>query len=337
MTDDNDEVVLDEEEQQGGSTEGSSDGSDAQNNQEGLANGDHEDDDDEEGSAGSSDDGTTAAGDDGADDAEREAIRERRRLERQEKKQKAREREESLRRELRARDALLEEARARLDALERKNQGTEVAHVEAAMKQTSDAYNYFKGQIELATKEQNGAALAEATEKMIMARQKFNELNNLKNTLVQRQQQPSPLDPRTVSYANEWMSRNKWYDPRGNTPESRAVLDEDDRLAKEGWNPSTPEYWQELDSRLKNRLPRRPGPAYNGKQQEQQKPTTPNAPRGTVAGSGRESSGGSSKNSFKLSPERVAAIKEAGMWDDPTQRAEMIKEFQNYDAAQRRA
>lgn len=265
------------------------------------------------------------AEDTGEDDAEREAIRERRRNERHERKAKQREREDSLKRELASRDELLEQMRQRLDAVERKNQGTDVAQIDAAMKQTSDAYAYFKGQIDVATRSQDGAALADATEKMIIARQKYQQLESIKQRVAQAQNQPAPLDPRLKQNAEEWMAKNKWFDPRGNDTDSRIVSDEDDRLSREGWNPNTKEYWDELSSRLKKRLPHK----FSGG-------TISN--RSPISGSGRESSGSNgSRETVKISPDRVAAMREAGIWDDPKARADMIKQYAKYDAEQRRS
>ena len=271
---------------------------------------------------------TADAAETGEDDSEREAIRERRRQERHDKRAKQKEREESLRREISARDELLEQMRQRLDAVERKNQGTDVAQLDAAMKQTADAYQYFKQQIDVSTKSQDGAGLADATEKMIIARQKYQQLESIKQRVAQTQNQPAPLDPRLKQNAEDWMGKNRWFDPRGSDTDSRIVSDEDDRLSREGWNPNTREYWDELTSRLKKRLPHKFGGS-----------TVSNKDRSPISGSGRESGGGngSSRETVKISPDRVAAMKESGIWDDPKARADMIKEYQKYDAAQRRA
>jgi hypothetical protein len=40
-------------------------------------------------------------------------------------------------------------------------------------------------------------------------------------------------------------------------------------------------------------------------------------------------------NEFRLSPERVRAIKEAGRWDNPTEREKMIRKYAEYDRMNR--
>ena len=255
-------------------------------------------------------------------DEEREAIRERRRKERQHKKQAQREREDTLRRELAARDSIINEMKAKLDVIERRNTGSEMAQLENSKKQATQAYNFFKDQIRVGTEAGNGAAVADATEKMFQAQRRLDELNRFENAFKQRQQAPQALDPRLVNHAKDWMSKNRWYDPAGNDQDSRIALTLDQQLANEGWNPTTEEYWEELNNRVKKYLPHR---ASSGK-------ISSNKPRSVVAGSGREggSSAGSSQ-SYKLSGDRVQALKDAGIWDDPKQRAEAIKRFREYD------
>lgn len=260
---------------------------------------------------------------DGNTDAEREAIRERRREERKHRKQAAREREDSLRRELSARDTVINEMRAKLDALERRSTGGELAAIENAKKQVAQSYAFHKDQIRIATEAGNGAAVADATEKMLQAQRKFDELNNYERVHRQRAEAPQPLDARLVNHAKQWMETNKWYNPVGTDQESRIVAVIDQTLAQEGWNPTTPEYWQELTERVKKHLPHRAGRAT----------VATTKPRSVVTGSGRESGGTrqSSSNTYKLSADRVQALKDAGLWDDPKQRAEGIKRFREYD------
>lgn len=258
-----------------------------------------------------------------SDDEEREAIRERRRQERKNRKQAQRDREDTLRRELAARDSVINEMRVKLDAIERRNTGSEVAQLENAKKQTAQAYAYFKDQIRIATEAGNGAAVAEATEKMMQAQRKFEEIGRYEQAYRQRAEQPQPLDPRLINHAQKWMNENKWYDPTGKDMDSKIVATIDQTLAQEGWNPTTPEYWKELSERVKKHLPHR---LARGN-------VASTKPRSVVTGSGRESGGTQSQASgvYKLSSERVQALKDAGMWDDPKQRAEAVKRFREYD------
>ena len=254
-------------------------------------------------------------------DEDREAIRARRREERKQRKQAQREREDTLRRELAASKAVIDELRSKVEGIERRNTGSELAQLDNAKKQTAQEYAYFKDQIRVATESGNGALVADATEKMLQAQQKFNQLQAYEQSYRQRQATPQPLDPRLVDQAKNWMDNNKWYDPSGRDPDSRITLTLDQQLAEEGWDPTTREYWQELDSRVKKYLPHR---ANSGK-------ISGTKPRTTVSGSGKDSGARTSNQSYRLSAERVQALKDAGLWDDPKQRAEAVRRFREYD------
>lgn len=259
-------------------------------------------------------------------DPEREAIRERRRQERRERKQAAREREDTFRREIAARDSVIDEMRRRLEVVERSNSGAEMAQIQQAQRQAESAYAYHKDQIRIATESGNGAAVAEATENMLRAQQRINDIKRVEQALKQRQQQPTPLDPRVGEYARNWTEANKWFDPTGRDMDSKIAMQIDQQLASEGWVPNTKEYWDELSARVKKYLPHR---AERGT-------VTSTKPKSVVQGSGRDGRGAATvttaeKAGYRLSKERVSALKEAGLWDDPKKRAEAVKRFQEYD------
>ena len=282
----------------------------------------HEEDEREESSEESSEETSEESPD---DEDEREAIRERRRQERKHRKEAQREREDTLRRELASRDAIINELRSKVDVIERRNTGSELAQIEGGKKQAAQAYQFFKDQIRLAGEAGNHAAVADATEKMIQAQRRFDELNNVEKVFKQRQAAPQPLDPRLANHAQEWMSKNSWYDPAARDQDSEIAMKLDQRLAQEGWDPTTKEYWEELNSRIKKYLPHRfPGSKVSSTK-----------PKSVVTGGSRESSGPAQQATYKLSSERVKALKDAGIWDDPKQRAEAIKRFKDYDKQNR--
>ena len=253
-------------------------------------------------------------------DPEREAIRERRREEKRRKKENF----QNMKRELAARDKAIADMREELNILQRKSAGGEMAQIDNALKQTQDAYAYFKNEIAEATSRADGQAVANATEKMIQAGQKFNQLKGIKDGYQKQQSAPAPLDPRLLQNAQEWMEDHDWYDPAAKDEDSDVMRTIDNRLASEGWDPKTPEYWEELTRRGQKFLPHR----FSVK-----KPAiiaSSSKPRQTVAGSGGSGSSGT-PTGFVLSAARVSAIKEAGAWDDPKRRAAMIKRFKEYD------
>ena len=259
-------------------------------------------------------------------DEEREKIRERRRQERHDKKEAQREREASLKRELATRDHVINELNSRLAAVEKRGQATDVEAIDNAIKQSADGYNYYKEQHALAVQQQNGAVASDALEKMIVAQRRYEDLNRYKQSLTRRATQPTPADPRVVSHAKAWVEKNSWYDPQASDEDSEIASIIDKRVAAEGFNPATPQYWEELDARLKKRLPHRYNSGYNKPQ------SSPS--RSPVAGSGRESAPSAGSSSFKLSPDRVQALKDSGKWNDPKERERMIQYYKNYDKQQ---
>ena len=269
-----------------------------------------------------SDDGSVTEDEANGDDNDREAIRARRRQERHDKKTAQREREESLRRELSARDEVINQLQSRVAIVERTHQGSEEAQIDTAINDSATAYNYFKQQIAVAAQANDGMGIADATEKMILAQRRYEDLNKVKAGYQQSKTGPAPLDPRLVHNAKNWMDKNTWYDPNGSDADSRRALEIDRELAREGWVPTTPQYWEELEIRVKKNLPHIGKTQYNKTNS-----------RSVVGGSGRESAPSGNAGTYKLSADRVAAIKESGKWDNPTERAAIINAYKQYDRA----
>ena len=212
----------------------------------------------------------------------------------------------------------------RLSVLEKKSHGSDLARLNKALEDQHARILFAKQKIAEATSTGNGELLTSAQEMWFEARRQFEALESIKKKAVapQRQRTIQAPDPQLQRYANEWMARNDWYDPKGGDADSRIALTIDQALAEEGFNPKSSEYWEELDNRLQKYLPHR----YTGEVSE--RPSRNSRPRSAVTGSGREnasSSGG--RNTFTLTPDQVRAMKDAGMWDDPDKRAKMIRRY----------
>lgn len=275
-----------------------------------------------------SDEDEQAAEGESADEAEER--RQRNRARRAENKSRRKDHIERLHREIAARDEVLQQQAQRLEALERRTHGADMTAVDNEIRKSVDAYNFYKSQHAEAVTRADGQLAADAQEKMFAAMQRAQQLKGVKDAAQRQPQQPQPLDPRLKMQAEVWLERNEWYDPTGSDPDSQVALTIDQQMAREGWNPTTEQYWEELDVRLKKYLPHRYNSSYNvGKRTVESKPRAP------VAGSGRESGGNNSASGgYRLSAERVQALKDAGLWDDPKQRAEAVKRFQQYDKTQ---
>lgn len=278
----------------------------------------------------SDDDEKTAKVDEELDNAEtdedREAIRARRRTERKSRAQRNRERVETLERNLQAITEQNRQLQQQVSSIQDVNTGSQIAQVDAAIAQANQAAEHFKGIIASAATKNDGKTLAEATEYMIAARTRAQQLTEFKANATRAMNAPKPLDTRLVSKSQQFLAKNTWYGgPTSADPDSKVLTALDNSLTAEGWDATTDEYWAELESRAKKYLPHRlthPAPV--------KRPVNP------VAGSSTQPSSGANGGGFTLSPERVAAIKAAGMWDDTAARAKMIKSYRDYDKSNAR-
>jgi hypothetical protein len=269
------------------------------------------------------------AGDESASDdeteEEAEARRQRNRERRAENKTRRKEYVESLKRELAARDAIISDLANRVSSVERSSTSTQMAQLDNAIRDAEAQYKELQDINRQAIEQANGEVAVAAQEKMFELRNKYNQLIDIKKGVSRQATQPKTLDPRLKNHAEAWASKNKWFDASGSDTDSRIALTIDSQMDKEGWNPTTSEYWEELDARIKRYLPHKVSKGYN-----QNKGNKSAAP---VAGGNKEMSN-SSKSSYTLSQERVNALKDAGLWDDPEKRAKAIKNFQAYDKQQ---
>lgn len=149
---------------------------------------------------------------------------------------------------------------------------------------------------------------------------------------------PAP-DPEVVRRAVAWAAKHAFADPqRGNREEVEIVKAVDHNLHKEGWDPRSDDYWTELTSRIKRRLPHHFKKAENGggRKVQDDKGGRPAAGGPRMAPSS-QSGGGSrplGKNEVRVSAERKAAMQAAGKWDDPVLRNRQLAAYAKYDREQ---
>lgn len=298
-------------------------------------NADNDDNDGDERLGGRDDDRQ----DDG-NDAEREAIRERRRLEKIERKKR---RDEAI-----GRDKLeLNFLRKRNDDLERRLGTVEQRTHQADLSQLDAQINAARNEAEMAERviakavaSGNGEDVTQAMRYRDQALQKAQQLAYAKQQAAQQRQAAKPadgLDDMTMMYAKEFLDENKWYDPKGENEESAIVLAIDQAILREGFKPNTEEYWDELRERAARRLPERFKQTQRRNDHGDERETR-DAPRqqrqtrgGPSIGSGREHAPTSTRNEVYVSPERKQALIDAGVWDDPVLRQKYVKRYAEYD------
>lgn len=274
--------------------------------------------------SGHDEDEKTAKVDSELDEAEtdeaREEIRARRRQERKSRGQRNRERVETLERTLQSITDQNRVLQQQVSSIQDANAGSQLAQVDTAIAQATQAAEHFKSVIADAATRADGKTLAEATEYMIAARTRAQQLTEFKANASRAMNAPKPLDTRLVSKSQQFLGKNTWYGgPTGSDPDSKVLTALDNSLTAEGWDPTTDAYWTELESRTAKYLPHRAAKGAG----------TGNRPRNPVAGGSTPSASGGT--AFTLSPERVQAIKSAGLWEDTAARAKMIKSYRDYD------
>lgn len=253
-----------------------------------------------------------------------EAVRAARRARRRSKKDLIRKTNEEKDVRLQAIQRENEELRNRLSRVEQKTQAYDVSRVEKAIEDQQVRMEYARMKLAEATGSGDGESAVKAQELLYEARDQLNQLNRLKREAAQPQQPAAPsIDPGVQRHASTWIERNGWYKPDLSDTDSKIAKQVDESLVKEGWNPGTSDYWDELDNRLQKYLPHH----YNDASEKRE--TDRRTPRNTVGSSGREASAayGGTNRTFTLTAEQVRAMKDAGMWDNPEKRAKMIKRY----------
>lgn len=264
---------------------------------------------------------------------EREAIRQARREERKLKKELSKQREASAKHKISALERRNEELARRLAQVENAATSFQFAQMDRFIEDEATRVEYMKMKMTQAAEAGDVAQQMELLDqyhdaKNKLAQAQYMKQQQLEAARTQKNNVPSPASATVQENATSWMKSNRWYDPAGKDTDSRIAKVIDNELASEGWDPADPEYWDELDNRLKERLPHR----YTGKSGGER-----NRRAGTP--SGRSDTSGSSaanKNTFTLSRERVQALKDAGMWDDPAKRAKAIRNYAEFDRKNRR-
>lgn len=280
------------------------------------------------------DERTKSSADDEGDenDEEREAIRERRRLEKQERKER---REQAIKRDkleldfLRKRNDDLER---RVSAQEQRSHQVDLSSYDAQIAQAANEAEMADRVIAKAVEAGNGADVTQALKYRDQAMQKMQQLQFAKQQAAQQrpQAQGQQLDDLTMHYAKEFMDENPWYDSQGRDEDSAIVIAIDQALAKDGYNPQSSEYWDELRKRAARRLPEKfKRTESRQSSREEREERTPRG--GPAVGSGREHAPASTRKEIYVSPERKQALIDAGVWDDPVLRMKYVKRYAEYD------
>lgn len=270
------------------------------------------------------------AAEDDSDD-EREALRERRRQEKRERKQRQEEAKKRDKTELTFLQRRNEELERRFSQIEGKIKQSEISGLDAAIAEAARRAEMAEQIFAKAITAKNGEDASKAMQYRDRARAEVAQLQQRKayeQNLMQQQTQAAAQPPaKQVEMAQEFIREHSWYDPEGQDEDSAIVLALDQALVRQGMDPNSEEYWDELRDRVRKRLPEK----FENKRNAERSDT--GRPRGgPQIGSGRGEGGApSGRREVYISPERKSAMMEAGVWDDPILRNKYIKRYMEYD------
>lgn len=192
----------------------------------------------------------------------------------------------------------------------------EVRTAQTIIERASEAGNVADA---MAARDIRDAAMAKAQQ----AQDGYNQLQHYKQQQAQPQQPAAQIDPQTQRWANEWLQANPWYDPRGGDEDSAIATAIEASMKAQGYDSTTRAYWEELSRRVSARI----GGGDEGGGERRQQPRSGPPPQG----GGRNHAPQSTRREIYVTPERKAAMVEAGIWDDVPRRNRMLKQYAEYD------
>jgi len=272
------------------------------------------------------------------DNEDREELRRKRR---EEKSDRAARRKQAIERDktelnfLRQRNESLEK---RMFQVEKSVVGNTISTIDDRIADTVAEVKAAERIMSQAIEAGNGDDAAKAMRIRDQAMQKVQQLqvhkhqqNQVAQNLHQQSQAPAPQpgpDPEVASFAQDWVSKNSWYDPNAGDEASKIVLAIDQSLVEAGYNPKTEAYWRELDKRVAKRVPDVKG---GGNYDDHQDDDRRGQRRGPPVGSSRDQAPQSTRREVYISPERKQAMTDAGVWDDPVLRQRYLKQYAKWD------
>ena len=201
-------------------------------------------------------------------------------------------------------------------------------NLDASEKQITDKLELARNAYKSAHEEGDSAKILQAQEFLNEAQNDLKSLNVTKQQFDQQpvqqqpqqyaqpQYQPQPTpDPR----AAEWAQRNEWFG--SDQVMTAASLAIDGQLKEEGFNPTDPEYYTEIDRRMQETFPHKFAAKEAAPVEEVRKQEEASKPAQVVAGASRSSPGSSKK--VKLSKEDIRL---ANKWNIPLEQYALEKQ-----------
>lgn len=244
-----------------------------------------------------------------------------RRLKRRERREAQKRARDASRVEIEMLRRTVQELSQRVGGVENHAVTTNVQTLGSRLQQAVRQVEQAESIIAAATEAGNGQDVVSAMRIRDQAIVEAQQLQQAREQLAYSQQQAQvpQVDPTVVSYAKQWMEANPWYDPQGRDRDSAVTKAIDNELVRDGYNPTTREYWEELTTRVADAISDGDGAAKSTRR------------RAPPTGQTRQHAPASTRKEIYVTPERKQAMIEAGVWDDPVQRQRYLKAYQAYD------
>lgn len=249
------------------------------------------------------------------------------------RRQKARQRDQTELNFLRQRNENLER---RFSQLETRTVQTEVLGIDQRISQLKSQVAVADQVIAKGIDSQAGSEVVEAQQIREELLGNIRRLEQMKSQVSSTEeatttaQRSRPTVPKiVVDLANQFKSRHPWFQ-LGKDEDSDIVSALDNRVSADGFDPSSPEYWDELEDRMRKRLPHRFKKSKTT-EEEDPPPVTKKRNGGPTFSTGGREHRPLKKGEVFVSEERKKAMLEAGVWDDPVLRNKYLKAYQKYD------
>ena len=134
---------------------------------------------------------------------------------------------------------------------------------------------------------------------------------------VEQPQAPQPLPRAVQALVEDFADKHDWYSIEGNDRDSRIVRIIDEEVANDGFRPDSQDYWDEIETRMRDALPHRfqeERPAQRQQPQQRQRPADPRR-QGPMTAGPTDRAPKPGANQVFLSPERKDALVKAGVMD----------------------
>lgn len=175
-------------------------------------------------------------------------------------------RKEKLNIKFEQKNAIIEEQAARIAQLERRQneidgrlQGVNRAEIDRAWNETQATLANAKKDYEASFAEGDGAKNVAALAAMSDANDRLKKLRELAEHADKKPVQEVAAAPvketKLLSKRVEWESRNEWFNPASRDTGSQMAIAIAGAIANEGFDPTTDDYWDELDDRMSKFIP----------------------------------------------------------------------------------